>query len=238
MEKPSADAKQPRQILVVDDEPDVIQLVSSNLKTAGFDVLQAQNGMQAMEMARNHNPSLVVLDVMLPGMSGTEICKALKADRNTMNIPVIMLTARAEEVDRVVGFELGADDYVSKPFSPRELILRINAVLRRNQSDSSMAKTLEFGMVVLDRRRNSARVKGEDIGLTSTEFKLLNMLMENAGQVQSRDDLLKEVWGYQGGIDTRTVDTHIRRLRDKLGTAGNCIATFRGFGYCFFYRES
>jgi two-component system phosphate regulon response regulator PhoB len=175
----------------------------------------------------------VVLDLMLPEVEGTDVCKRLKAEAKTAQIPILMLTAKAEEVDRVLGLELGADDYVTKPFSPREVVLRIKSILRRAQGEAEPAEVLKIGDIVVDRAKHEVTVKNKPVELTATEFKLLAMLMERRGRVQSRDRLLTDVWGYEGDVDTRTVDTHVRRLREKLGKAADCIETIRGVGYRF-----
>jgi two-component system phosphate regulon response regulator PhoB len=219
------------KILVADDEPDVLNLVSANLRAAGFEVLKAEDGPSALELARSQPPHLLVLDLMLPGMSGLEVCRALKADPVTSSIPIIMLTAKAEEVDRIVGLELGADDYVTKPFSPRELVLRVKSVLRRGDKGATAGDFLTLHQIVLDRARFQVTVAGNPVDFTATELKLLTLLMERQGRVQSRETLLNEVWGYETAIDTRTVDTHIRRVREKLGSEADCIETVRGFGY-------
>lgn len=220
------------KILVADDEPDVLQMVAAALKNAGFDVIKAEDGPGALEQARLSQPALIILDLMLPGMSGLEVCKVLQRGADTSRIPIVMLTARAEEVDRIVGLELGAEDYVTKPFSPRELVLRVQTILRRHAAPAAGDETtLACGDIVVDRSRCEARVKGRPIELTATEFKLLTTLIERRGRVQGRDALLNDVWGYENVIDTRTVDTHIRRLREKLGGAADCIETIRGFGY-------
>jgi two-component system phosphate regulon response regulator PhoB len=218
-------------ILVADDEEDVLNLVATNLKAAGFNVFQAEDGPSALQKARTLNPALVILDLMLPGMSGLEVCKVLKGDAKTSAIPIIMLTAKAEEVDRVLGLELGADDYITKPFSPRELVLRVKSVLRRNAGPAETPGGLKIGPLEIDRERHQVRVKNKEVELTATEYKLILLLVERRGRVQSRDSLLNEVWGYESLIDTRTVDTHVRRLREKLGPAADCIETVRGFGY-------
>ena len=220
-----------KKVLVADDEADVLNLVCNNLKAAGFTPLRAEDGPSAVEQARSHLPSLIVLDLMLPGMSGLEVCKSLKSEPATKNIPIVMLTARADEVDRILGFELGADDYMTKPFSPRELVLRVQSVLRRATAQPEKAEVLKVGDIVVDRSRHAVMVKGKELDLTATEFKLLSTLMERRGRVQSRDVLLNDVWGYESLIDTRTVDTHVRRLREKLGSVADCIETIRGFGY-------
>lgn len=220
-----------KRILVADDEPDVLNLVSLNLKTAGFNVLRAIDGIAALQQARETLPALIILDLMLPEMSGLEVCKVLKKEAATAQIPIIMLTAKAEEIDRIVGLELGADDYITKPFSPRELILRVKSVLRRVSVAGDPAEHLVLGDIRIDRSRYEVVVKGKPVEFTATEFKLLTLLIERRGRVQSRDTLLNDVWGYESVIDTRTVDTHIRRLREKLGKTADCIETIRGFGY-------
>ena len=222
---------QSKKILVADDEKDVLNLVCDKLKMAGFSTLQADDGPTALAKARSEIPALIVLDLMLPGMSGTDVCKALKSDPATKNIPVIMLTAKAEEVDRILGFELGADDYLTKPFSPRELVLRIQSVLRRGAAPAEKAEVVKHGDILIDRTRHEVKVRGKTLDLTATEFKLLLTLIERRGRVQSRDVLLNDVWGYESVIDTRTVDTHVRRLREKLGKSADTIETIRGFGY-------
>lgn len=220
-------------ILVADDEEDVLRLVSSNLRNAGYEVVTAADGGEALRRARAEMPDLIVLDLMLPGLSGLEVCKALKSDPQTASIPIVMLTAKAEEIDRVVGLELGADDYVTKPFSPREFVLRVKSILRRAGATAAPAEgaLLRIGKITLDRERCEAQVSGKTLELTATEFKLLMLLMERRGRVQSRDRLLNDVWGYESVIDTRTVDTHVRRLREKLGPGASCLETVRGFGY-------
>lgn len=219
------------KILIIDDEPDVLDLISMNLKNARFKVVTAENGEAGLAKAKSELPSLIVLDLMLPKVSGIEVCKLLKRDSSTAAIPIIMLTAKSEEVDRIVGLELGADDYVTKPFSPRELLLRIQSVLRRSKTTETKAEKLKIGELLLDHARHEVFVKGQSIELTATEFKLLAILMERRGRVQSRDRLLNDVWGYESVIDTRTVDTHIRRLREKLADLADYIETVRGVGY-------
>ncbi|MCE0485088.1 MAG: winged helix-turn-helix domain-containing protein [Methylacidiphilales bacterium] len=220
-----------QRILVVDDESDVLDMLVINLRSAGFVVSVAENGAAALTLARSELPALIVLDLMLPQMSGLEICKVLKGDTATRHIPIIMLTAKAEEVDKIVGLELGADDYVTKPFSPRELILRINRSLRRGKEKVPGVEKISIGDLVLDHARHEVMVKNQPVDLTATEFRLLAMLMERSGRVQGRDRLLNDVWGYESVIDTRTVDTHVRRLREKLGPLANYIETVRGVGY-------
>lgn len=220
-----------KRILVAEDEPDVLSLISSNLQSAGFNVVKAENGLAALNQAKETLPSLIVLDLMLPELSGLEVCKLLKKEPQTSQIPIIMLTAKAEEVDRIVGLELGADDYLTKPFSPRELVLRVKSVIRRAEGSMEQNDFLTLGDIRVDRSRYEVMVNAKRIDFTATEFKLLTVLMERRGRVQSRDTLLNDVWGYESAIDTRTVDTHIRRLREKLGRAADCIETIRGFGY-------
>ena len=220
-----------KKILVVDDEADVLDLVCMNLRAAGFAVTTAENGTAALQKARTEPPDLIILDLMLPELSGIEVCKALKKENATAAIPIIMLTAKSEEVDRVVGLELGADDYVAKPFSPRELTLRVKSVLRRGQEKAAPDERLTLGEMTLDRSRHEVIIKGRRVDLTATEFKLLAVLMERRGRVQGRERLLNDVWGYESVIDTRTVDTHVRRLREKLGKAASYIETVRGVGY-------
>jgi two-component system phosphate regulon response regulator PhoB len=219
-----------RRILIIEDEKDVVDLLSLNLRKAGFRVRTAADGAAGLEKVRAERPDLVILDLMLPKMPGLELCKILKSDPATRVIPILMLTARADEIDRIVGLEFGADDYVTKPFSPREVILRIKSILRRIESGTDDAR-LNAGKIAIDPARHQVRVDGQLVHLTSLEFKLLWTLMQRRGRVQERDRLLNEVWGYESVIDTRTVDTHVRRLREKLGKAGDMIETVRGFGY-------
>jgi two-component system phosphate regulon response regulator PhoB len=220
-----------KTVLVIEDERDLVELISFNLEKEGYRVMTALDGTMGLETARSHAPDLIILDLMLPGLTGIEICKILKKNEKTARIPVIMLTAKGEEIDRVVGFEVGADDYMVKPFSNRELMLRIKAVLRRAEPTPSPEKVLRIGPIVIDPARHLVTAEGKEIVLTTTEFKLLVNLAERPGRVQSRDLLLKNVWGYNYIGDTRTVDTHITRLRTKLGEAGDLIKTIRGFGY-------
>ncbi len=220
-----------KTILVIEDEKDLAELVAFNLEKEGYRALLATDGVLGLEKARDATPDLILLDLMLPGMSGTEVCKALKGDGKTARIPVIMLTARGEEIDRVVGFEVGADDYVLKPFSTRELLLRVKAVLRRAAPAAPAGKIITIGTISIDTERHTVTVAGAQAELSAIEFKLLLVLAERTGRVQSRDQLLKDVWGYSYMGDTRTVDTHLTRLRAKLGEAGELIRTVRGFGY-------
>jgi two-component system phosphate regulon response regulator PhoB len=221
-----------KTVLIVEDERDVVDLLSLHLrKTGKFAVTTAEDGLLAVEKARTEKPAFIILDLMLPKMSGIEVCKILKANPSTRHIPILMLTAKAEEIDRVVGLECGADDYVTKPFSPREVILRIEAITRRRDASLPPGEQLNVGLITIDPERHRVSVAGKLIHLTSMEFKLLCTLAERRGRVQPRDRLLNEVWGYESMIDTRTVDTHVRRLRKKLGKAGDAVETVRGFGY-------
>ena len=217
-----------RKILIIEDESDVADLLMLNLRKGGFKVSTAADGANGLQTARDDRPDLIILDLMLPKMSGLEVCKILKSDTGTSGIPILMLTAKAEEIDRIVGLEFGADDYVTKPFSPREVMLRIRAILRRGEKPE---ETLQTGAILIDPVRHQVRVSGKRVHLTSLEFKLLRTLVQRRGRVQERDKLLNDVWGYESVIDTRTVDTHVRRLREKLGKAGDAIETVRGFGY-------
>jgi two-component system phosphate regulon response regulator PhoB len=217
-----------KKILIVEDETDVVDLLALNLRKAGFRISSAADGASGLEKTRIDKPDFVILDLMLPKMSGLEVCKILKSDPITRAIPILMLTAKAEEIDRIVGLEFGADDYVVKPFSPREVVLRIQAILRRGEA---VDESFKAGPISVDPARHQVHVSGRTVHLTSLEFKLLRALMHRPGRVLERDRLLNQVWGYESVIDTRTVDTHVRRLREKLGKAGDMIETVRGFGY-------
>lgn len=222
-----------KSILIVEDEQDVVDLLSLNLRRAGgYHISAARDGVTGLEKARQEKPALIILDLMLPGISGLELCKILKSRPETRDIPILMLTAKAEEIDRIVGLEFGADDYVTKPFSPREVVLRIQGILRRRDG-SSVDGELLAGPIAVDPARHRVTVNGKVVHLTSIEFKLLHALMTRRGRVHARDRLLNEVWGYESVIDTRTVDTHVRRLRAKLGKSGDVIETVRSFGYRF-----
>jgi DNA-binding response OmpR family regulator len=222
------------KILVVDDEPEAVELVEFNLKQAGFDVLTAVDGSEAVKKARTAVPNMIVLDLMLPEIDGLEVCKMLRRDAATGGIPIIMLTAKAAEIDRVLGLELGADDYITKPFSPRELVLRIRKILERGRTPSAeQPERYKFGELLIDPPRHVVSWRGKSIELTATEFKLLTLLAQRRGRVQSREQLLRDVWEYNTLIDTRTVDTHMRRLREKLGPAAKYLDTVRGVGYRF-----
>jgi two-component system phosphate regulon response regulator PhoB len=221
------------KVLVVDDEPEAVELVEFNLKQAGFDVATAADGAEALKKARAVSPALILLDLMLPEIDGLEVCKLLRRDPVTAGIPIIMLTAKAAEIDRVLGLELGADDYVTKPFSPRELVLRIRKILDRRKPAAEKRETVRLGDLQVDVAKHLVTWRGKSIDLTATEFKLLTVLVQRAGRVQSRDQLLRDVWEYDNLIDTRTVDTHMRRLREKLGSAAKHLDTVRGVGYRF-----
>lgn len=221
------------KILVVDDEPDAVDLVAFNLKQAGYEVTTAADGAEALRKARLVVPELIILDLMLPEMDGLEVCKLLRRDPATAPVPIIMLTARAAELDRILGLELGADDYITKPFSPRELVLRVKNVLQRRQLETAKRDHFVFGDLVIDIPRHQVTWRSRPIELTATEFRLLTVLAERAGRVQTRDHLLRDVWHYESLIDTRTVDTHMRRLREKLGPAARHLDTVRGVGYRF-----
>jgi DNA-binding response OmpR family regulator len=221
------------RILVVDDEPEAVELIEFNLKQSGYAVSTAADGAEALKKARGQTPDLIVLDVMLPEMDGFEICKTLRLDPTTVRVPIIMLTAKAAEIDRVLGLELGADDYLTKPFSTRELLLRIKKILSRGQMSEQPDNLLRFGNLAIDTPRHVASWCDKPFDLTATEFKLLTILAQRAGRVQSRDQLLRDVWEYDSLIDTRTVDTHMRRLREKLGPASKHLDTVRGVGYRF-----
>jgi two-component system, OmpR family, phosphate regulon response regulator PhoB len=218
-------------ILIVEDENDLARTLEYNFRAEGFDVVGCGRGRDVAPTALARAPSLILLDVMLPDISGWDVCRKLKGDARTQRIPIIMLTARAEEIDRIVGFELGVDDYVTKPFSPRELVLRARAVLRRTEPGD--AQVLETGPLRLDLVAHRAQVNGSDVELTALEFKLLHTLMSRRDRVQSRELLLNDVWGLHLNVETRTVDTHVKRLREKIAGAGAWIQTVRGVGYRF-----
>ena len=220
-------------ILVVEDEQDILDLVEYNLHQAGYGVETALTGQNALDRINRNRPDMIILDLMLPGIDGKEICRRVRQDENTRDIPVIMLTARAEEVDRIVGFELGADDYLTKPFSPRELVLRVNAIMRRSKAKPEAPTIMRFAGLTIDPERHQVQVEGLEVTLTATEFKLLTHLAARTGRVQTREMLLDEVWGYPYEGYARTVDTHIRRLRKKLGPLKDRIETIRGVGYRF-----
>lgn len=222
----------PETILVIEDEADVADLVRYHLKKAKWRVLTASDGSEGLRLALEERPDAVVLDVMMPRLNGFEVARQLRADARTRETPLLFLSAKGESESRIKGLELGADDYLPKPFSPRELVLRIQALLRRKAA-STPADTVAAGPVVIDRTALRALLGGGRLDLTATEFKLLSLLVGREGVIQSREDLLREVWGYNGSVDTRTVDTHMRRLREKLGDHARHLETIRGEGYRF-----
>lgn len=224
-------------ILIIEDEKDILNLIEFHLKQTGCEVLKATDGEVGLELAIKRRPDLIILDLMLPLMDGKDVCRTLKANPLTKNIPVLMLTAKAEEIDRIIGFELGADDYVTKPFSPRELVLRVRAILRRNRPSPDADKTILIGDLLIDKEHHQASLKGRPLNLTVTEFKLLFELAAHRGKILTRQILLDRVWGYSYEGYERTVDTHIRRLRAKLGEMATYIETHRGFGYRFRGKE-
>ncbi len=219
-------------VLVIEDEQDVVDLLRYHLNRAGFTVSIAATGIQGLEKARAERPEIIILDLMLPEMPGEKVCKALKEDASTATIPIIMLTAKSQPEERILGLELGADDYVPKPFSPKELVLRVQALLRRLRK-SEQGHNVEVDEFLIDKATFEVRLSGERLDLTTTEFKLLTLLIERRGRIQSREMLLYDVWGYRNAIDTRTVDTHMRRLREKLGDFAVRLETVRGEGYRF-----
>jgi len=221
------------KILVVDDELDALEVLGFKLREAGFTPIFATDGLKALAAIRAERPDLAVLDLMLPELDGLEVCKLMRRDPATAGIPVLMLTAKAAEMDRVVGLELGADDYVTKPYSPRELVLRIRKLLKRMKSGDDPGDHLRIGVLEIDISHHAASVDGKAVTLTATEFNLLALLAKRRGRVQTRERLLQDVWGYETAIDTRTVDTHMRRLREKIGTAADYLETIRGVGYRF-----
>ena len=228
---PAAAPASTERILVVDDEPDIVALVAYHLAKAGYRVATAANGHDALAVARRERPALLVLDLMLPGMSGFDVLTELRADSATRDVAVLMLTARKDEPDRIQGLSLGADDYLTKPFSPQELVLRVGAILRRVGASAAPSDVLTVGSIDIDRGAHKVSVAGEEVELTPTEFKLLLTLAERRGRVQARAHLLETVWEAAPDIQTRTVDMHIQRLRTKLGPAGDLVETVRGFGY-------
>jgi two-component system alkaline phosphatase synthesis response regulator PhoP len=221
------------KILIVEDEKDIVKMLEYNLKKEGFRTLSCNDGEEALSLAKSEQPGLVLLDLMLPGIDGLEVCKTLKQEEKTAHIPIIMLTAKAQEADKVVGLELGADDYVTKPFSLRELLARIKAVLRRVKE--KIPEVLQIGELGIDFAKIQVEVKGKPVDLTAKEFELLKTLLKAKGRVLSRDYLLDTVWGFDRAmeIETRTVDVHIRTLRKKLKTAAKRILTVKNYGYRF-----
>jgi len=220
-----------QSVLIIEDERDLAELIAFNLEKDGYKTGIATDGIEGLKTAMQSLPDLILLDLMLPGMLGTEVCKNLKKNDRTSSIPVIMITAKGEEIDKVVGFEVGVDDYVVKPFSIRELMLRVKAVLRRTVTESTTSLVIKVGQITIDTERHVVLVNDVEVNFTTTEYKLLHTLVKRMGRVQSRDVLLRDVWGYNFVEDTRTVDTHVTRLRTKMGEAGEMIKTVRGFGY-------
>lgn len=220
-----------QRILVVEDERDIADLVGFNLERAGFSVLKAHDGVTGSQLAIRESPDLIVLDLMLPGKDGYAVFKELRRDSRSRDIPVIMLTARAQTEDRIQGLEAGADDYLTKPFSPKELLLRVQAVLKRAEAVPGSV-TISHGPFRFDKNDLKFYLDGDPVDLTSTEFKLLLFLTERAGSAQDRNDLLRTVWGYSDDVHSRTLDTHMKRLRQKLGPHAGLVETVRGVGYC------
>ena len=221
-----------KKVFIVEDEPDLRDTLQYNFENEGFKVKSFPNGESFLETIKNDKPNLVILDLMLPGISGLDVCRDLRMNEVNENVAVVMLTAKSEEIDRIVGFELGADDYVTKPFSVRELILRVKVLLKK-RSDDIDQNLLEIGPIAMNLDAHDVSVEGKNILLTALEFKLLKHLLKRKGRVQTRDQLLGDVWGYSSEVTTRTVDTHIKRLREKLGKPGELIQTIRGVGYRF-----
>jgi|TARA_B100001094_G_scaffold78410_1_gene74741 two-component system phosphate regulon response regulator PhoB len=221
------------KIYIVEDEPDLKDALTFNFENEGFKVNSFSDGESCLKEIKRKKPDLVILDLMLPGISGLDVCREIRTSDTFNDIAVIMLTAKGEEIDRIVGFELGADDYVTKPFSVRELILRVKVILKKQSEMSANEKTIEYGPILMNLDAHNVTVDGKDIILTALEFKLLKHLLKRRGRVQTRDQLLADVWGLSSEVTTRTVDTHIKRLREKLDKTGNLIQTIRGVGYRF-----
>ena len=221
------------KILIVEDEPDIRDTLSYNFEKEGFKVLSSPNGKSALKLLDSNEPNIVILDLMLPDMSGLDLCRQVKNDKKLSNTSIIMLTAKSEEVDRIVGFELGADDYVTKPFSIRELILRVKVLIKKHATSENKDSSISLGSIYMNLDAHVVQINKKDIILTALEFKLLKHLLQRKGRVQTRDQLLGDVWGYSSEVTTRTVDTHIKRLREKLGVVADYIQTIRGVGYKF-----
>ena len=221
------------KVFIVEDEPDLRDTLKYNLENEGFSVEAFSNGEAFLGSVDKNKPNLVILDLMLPGVSGLDVCRELRSNENYDGIGIVMLTAKSEEIDRIVGFELGADDYVTKPFSVRELILRVKVLLKKRTDDGANEQILEFGPILMNLGAHEVSIDGKIVNLTALEFKLLKHLLKRKGRVQTRDQLLGDVWGYSSEVTTRTVDTHIKRLREKLGEPGDLIQTIRGVGYRF-----
>ena len=223
----------PHRIFIVEDEPDLRDTLSFNFENEGFEVSSFPDGEKCLTSVKKNKPDLIILDLMLPGINGLDVCREIRSEEENNDVSIIMLTAKGEEIDRIVGFELGADDYVTKPFSVRELILRVKVLLKKRSDNQSAEKILEYGPVKMNLDAHSVLADGVDVVLTALEFKLLKHLLKRRGRVQTRDQLLGDVWGYSSEVTTRTVDTHIKRLREKLGSTGDLIQTIRGVGYRF-----
>ena len=221
------------KVFIVEDEPDLRDTLKYNLENEGLSVEAFSNGEDFLSSVDKNIPNLVILDLMLPGVSGLDVCRELRSNENYDGIGIVMLTAKSEEIDRIVGFELGADDYVTKPFSVRELILRVKVLLKKRTDDGANEQILEFGPILMNLDAHEVSIDGKIVNLTALEFKLLKHLLKRKGRVQTRDQLLGDVWGYSSEVTTRTVDTHIKRLREKLGEPGDLIQTIRGVGYRF-----
>ena len=221
------------KVFIVEDEPDLRDTLKYNLENEGFSVEAFSNGEDFLSSVDKNKPNLVILDLMLPGLSGLDVCRKLRSNDNYDGIGIVMLTAKSEEIDRIVGFELGADDYVTKPFSVRELILRVKVLLKKRTDDGANEEIIEFGPILMNLEAHEVSIDGKIVNLTALEFKLLKHLLKRKGRVQTRDQLLGDVWGYSSEVTTRTVDTHIKRLREKLGEPGDLIQTIRGVGYRF-----
>ena len=220
-----------KTIYIIEDEPDIRETLAYNLSQEGFKVSEFSDAESCLDKIQKKKPDLLILDLMLPGMSGLDLCKQIRTDKSLQNLAIIMLTAKGEEVDRIIGFELGADDYVTKPFSVRELILRVKVILKKQTDTTENNELVELGPIKLNLDAHEVLINDDEIILTALEFKLLKHLIQRRGRVQTRDQLLGDVWGYSAEITTRTVDTHIKRLREKLGTVGDYIQTVRGVGY-------
>ena len=222
-----------QKIYIVEDEPDIRETLKYNFSNEGFEVFTAPDGEEALSNIKKVLPDVLILDLMLPGVSGLDVCKSIRADDDIRDMSIIMLTAKGEEIDRVIGFELGADDYVTKPFSVRELILRVKVLLKKQRESLVENKLVTFGPIRIDLDAHELKINDKEIVLTALEFKLLQHLVKRKGRVQTREQLLGDVWGYSAEVTTRTVDTHIKRLREKLGNTSDYIQTIRGVGYRF-----
>ena len=222
-----------QKIYIVEDEPDIRETLKYNFSNEGFEVFTAPDGEEALSNIKKLLPDVLILDLMLPGVSGLDVCKSIRADDDIRDMSIIMLTAKGEEIDRVIGFELGADDYVTKPFSVRELILRVKVLLKKQRESLVENKLVTFGPIRIDLDAHELKINDKEIVLTALEFKLLQHLVKRKGRVQTREQLLGDVWGYSAEVTTRTVDTHIKRLREKLGNTSDYIQTIRGVGYRF-----